>query len=697
VELSIEQQRAIALASARARAAAAQPAQTPAKPTPAQLAKIDAGRRSVARNGAGPDLGAPIAQAATFNLMDEITGGLDALQTGAENLGRRVTGKPVPYSMGDMYQASRDLYRANEEAGRKQLPLGKVLLEEAMGATLTPGAKGAGEFIVRGGSLLDKMRRAATVGAGYGAAYGAGGAKEGERGEAAVDGGLVGGAFGGALPAASAGAGKVMSPVAAVLGDSVLPSVRAILQPTFMDAAAIAGNKGGAMATPGERAAAKVLAKALDRDASQGVELTPGRAPMYGGGENMKALIEVAAKSPGPARQIIKTAVSERRAAVPQEVESDLAQTLGAKGDYFAALDKATKDRAANARDGMKALAGQLVTLDADSISALRSDLAKKALRESATNGLASTDPEVRAAAANLNRLAELALDKPSAQTMTVREAQDISESLLSAADAAYKGGDGARGKALKQLGQAIRLNARTPERGGFADYDAWLKQYGTDSDNRRALELGRETFKATPPEKVQAELEQMGQSALDFYRKGVGEALLDKVRGAGGDIRVMRDLLRDRNFARRVEMAFPEDGSFADFLKAADRRVQEADMNSRLTGGSPTYPLAAAKQDLEGEASPAMDIVGDVVTGNLPGAARKAAASALKALPKRSGSVLADPAANAALGRAAINADELTRLLNLLQAQRAATALQTRLGAKAVTPAVAITSSRGQ
>jgi len=696
VELSIEQQRAIALASARARAAAP-PAQPTQKPAPAQLAKIEAARRSVARNGAGPDLGAPIAQAATFNLMDEITGGLDALQTGAENLGRRVTGKPVPYSMGDMYQASRDVYRANEEAGRKQLPLGKVLLEEAIGATMTPGAKGAGDFIVRGGSTLAKVRRAATVGAGYGAAYGAGGAKEGERGVGAAKGGMTGGVVGGALPVVGAGAGKALSPVAALLGDSVLPSVRAILQPTFMDAAAIAGKKAGAGAAPGEKAAAKVLAKALDRDASQGAKLAPGRAPMYAGGENLKALIEVAAKSPGPARQMIKTAVAERRAAVPQEVESDLAQTLGAKGDYFAALDRATKDRATNAREGMKALAGQLVTLDADSISALRSDLAKGALREAAANGLASTDPELRAASANLNRLAEMALDKPSAQTMTVREAQDISESLLSAADAAYKGGNGARGKALKQLGQAIRLNARTPERGGFADYDAWLKQYGTDSDNRRALELGREAFKATPPEKVQTELEQMGQSALDFYRKGVGEALLDKVRGAGGDIRVMRDLLRDRNFARRVEMAFPEDGSFADFLKAADRRVQEADMNSRLTGGSPTYPLAAAKQDLEGEASPAMDIVGDVVTGNLSGAARKAAASAMKALPKRSAGVLADPAANAALGRAAINPDELTRLLNLLQAQRAATALQTRLGAKAVTPAVAITSSRGQ
>src|SRR5690606_5301087 len=160
-------------------------------------------------------------------------------------------------------------------------------------------------------------------------------------------------------------------------------------------------------------------------------------------------------------------------------------QGLGGRGGYFAELDRLQGARRQAAREGMDEIGGHLVTLDRNSIQALRSDEASSALREAARLSLASPDEAVRNSGADLNRLADQLLDRPSGLTMTVRQAQDVSEALLNAGHNAFATqGGGSRGRALTDLGRAVRDNARTPERGGFAEYDEWLRRYGTDSDN---------------------------------------------------------------------------------------------------------------------------------------------------------------------------------------------------------------------
>ena len=421
--------------------------------------------------------------------------------------------------------------------------------------------------------------------------------------------------------------------------------------------------------------AAKVIERARARDLAAGdmPEVAPGAMPIHQGGENLTAMADVVANSPGPGRAAIRRAVRDYEGRAVDRTKADIARDLGGRNDYFATQDALIDARKTAADEGMSRLQDQLVTLDNDSVLALRSDLAKGAIRERALNALASPDPAVRADGARLMRLADDLLDKPGAQTITVRDAQDISRSLLEGANSAYASGNGGRGGALKELGKAVRTNAATPERGGFQEYGDWLKQFGDDMSREEALQLGRDMFggKANA-EQLRMATADMSDAERLLFQKGAGEALLAKVRGARGDVGALREMLRSEENADRLALAFPDDQAFANFMESAARRVAERDVNSRIMGGSPTDPRMAARADLEAEGFDALGAAGDVFTGNVGGAARKVAGEAMKKLPRRSRGVLQDPEANLALAKALTDPDEMTRVLNALNAARA-------------------------
>jgi len=427
-------------------------------------------------------------------------------------------------------------------------------------------------------------------------------------------------------------------------------------------------------AAPDVRAARAIeRAKARDLAAGDMPPAAPGAMPIHQGGENLTAMADVVANSPGPGRGAIRRAVRDYEARAVDRTKEDIARDLGGRNDYFATQDSLISARKAAADEGMARLQDQLVTLDNDSVLALRSDLAKGAIRERALNALASPDPAIRADGARLMRLADDLLDKPSAQTITIRDAQDISRSLLEGANSAFASGNGGRGGALKDLGKAIRTNAATPERGGFQEYGDWLKQFGDDMSREEALQLGKDVFgNKQNAEQLRAAVDGMSETERALFQKGVGEALLAKVRGTRGDVGALRDMLRSEENADRLALAFPDDQAFANFMESAARRVAERDVNSRLMGGSPTDPRMAARADLEAEGFDAEGAAMDAFTGNLGGAARKVAAEALKRVPRRSRSVLGDPEANLALARALTDPDEMTRVLNTLNASRA-------------------------
>lgn len=665
--------------------------QKAAGPSASAAALADARKRAATT----PGFVRSLTQGIGYNFADDIDASLAAAETAVNSaLGGALFGKK-PYTP---QQARQAVLQAEKEA-------------QAEYARRNPGLSTAGTFA---GALVSPVNKVITPIA-TAARLG--------RFAPAVAGGVAGGIAGfgenqmeGAAPGAIAGtvAGAVLPPVfnagmraaapliqraTAAIPQRVTSAVDSGLNAAARSRAARMGapppppmaapQARAPQPKPGELKAAAALQKAIDRDLEAGVAFRPGANPLYEGGENLAGVYEAAANFPGAARQAIVRAAAQNRAQTAAGVTDDITQILGGKGDFFAYQDRLAKTQRDNAKAGMERLGDQLVTLDEDSILALRSDLARRELVKAADNMRASTDKNVRSQANDLMNVLDQVFDKPSGVTLRVRDAQTISEKLLKAGDASWRTGDGDTAQALTGLGRALRGNARDPNRGGFSEYDDWLKQYGSDADNKAALELGRDISKPSVwPEQVQNTLSEMGPGALIHYQKGVAETLMNRINAANGDIKVMRDILRDQNFASKVRMAFPDDASFSAFLASAERRVQNTERNAAFLQNSASARRAATMMDLEDQPS-AMGNVLDVAMdpGNLP---KKVADATLRKLPMFSPvkGALRDEQANAALARTALDPDEVTRLLNMLQAMRARQASAGRAGARATTAA---------
>lgn len=445
-------------------------------------------------------------------------------------------------------------------------------------------------------------------------------------------------------------------------------------------------------ASPTQRKVAAVVEKRLGDDplaTARGMDRTIP-AYMQGGDDQLADLAEIAAQSPGPARKRLLEARVDYAANAPKRTKADIGQALGGKGDYLDTLDAMIESRKATANRGMAQIEMQPVKLDENSVLALRSDLAKGAIRDRATNALASPDPAIRESGARLRRLADDLLDNPGDVSISLRDAQDISRALQQQAKSAYASGDGGRGEALATLGKAVRSNAADVQRGGVKGYAEWLKQYGDDVSNEEALQLGMDVFKkGNTAAAIRKQLKDASPAEADMFRKGVGEAVLDQVRQKG-DVAALRQLLKNEENAERVSLAFPDDKAFADFMESAAKRVGEQDMNNRVFGGSPTYKRQVARAELEDEGGDLADTFLDVVTLDAKSLSKKAAKAGLKSAPFRRPSIISDPQMNELLGKVLSDPDQLTELLNLMQLSRAQQASRAAVARQAVLPALA-------
>lgn len=421
----------------------------------------------------------------------------------------------------------------------------------------------------------------------------------------------------------------------------------------------------------------KALHKAIAREGTTPAEVIdtlhahPNRPAFHAARESMTPYAKAVARAAGPGRKIIKDAVRAHQAAQHGQITGDIGEALGGRNDYLASLDKALETRRQAANAGMAPIADHPVLLDENSVRALRSDLALPAIKKAALRALADPDPAVAEAGANLNRLHDQLLDNPGAARIRVRDAQDVSKSLLDAADSAYRAGQGGDGRTLKNLGRTIRSNAGDPERGGIREYGDWLKQYGHDSENKEALELGRGA--ATPgvnntAESIARRLSKMSSEASkDYYRKGLGEALIYQVRSARGGIGTMRDLLKSEDFRDKVHIAFPSPEAYDKFMDAAEERVAEQSANGRVLGGSDTAENLDAMRDLEGQGMSNAEkakMVGETIRSPLKSAAAFGAKKLIELIPESEQGLLADPETNALLARALKDPAEMERLL---------------------------------
>ena len=652
---------------------------------PAADALADARKRSANT----PGFVRSLSQGIGFNFADDI----DALSAAAETgIGNLINPKGARYTPAQARAAVLQSERETRAAYGREHPIASNTAG-LVGAIASPVNKVLGPLAF-GGKATGLARFAQTAAAG-GVAGGIAGAGE-EGADGILPGAGAGAVLGGLLPPGMQLAAKAVAPVVRAgvraLPPNVLRASRAGLDAMRPPQRAIPSQAPmpSMVDTPqlgSKLKAAKVLQRAIDRDAAAGVEFKPGMNPMYEGGDNLASVYEVGAQNPGTFRSQVLQAVDQNRASTARGMADDIAKVLGGKGDFFEYQSNLAKTQRETAKQGMDQIGDQLVTLDQDSIQALRSDLARDALKKAAGNLRASVNPAERDQANSLTQIIDQVFDNPAAVTMRVRDAQTVSEKLLKAADTSYRGGDGDTGAALSGLGRAIRQNARTPERGGFQEYDTWLKQYGTDSQNREALELGRKAFSSNVwPEEIARELSDSGPAAILHYQKGVAEDMMNRVAKANGDMQVIRALLKDQNAAAKIRLAFPDDETFAAFVKTAEKRAADTGRNQAFAQNSRTAFRQAAAADMESGSVNPLEQVFDAVTSPIE-TSKKAAKAALKALPLRSRGAITDPAANAALGRTAMDPDELTALLNLLQASRAKDATAQKVGSRLAVP----------
>lgn len=205
-------------------------------------------------------------------------------------------------------------------------------------AAVAPGVRAAlKRFAVRTAAAAPKS---ATTGAAFAAVNAA--AQPGtvaERVNAANDAIIPGAALGVAIPAAiDAGSGAVRHLAAPAV------NVAADTATKFLDPVAAR-----AAVTAPEVRAAQAIQNAIDRDEAAGHVIDPTQPLRHAGGENVAALYDVVAQSPGPGRQLMKQAIDAHAAATSAGIKADIGEALGGKGDYFATQDALSAQRRADA------------------------------------------------------------------------------------------------------------------------------------------------------------------------------------------------------------------------------------------------------------------------------------------------------------------------------------------------------------
>jgi hypothetical protein len=556
----------------------------------------------------------------------------------------------------------------------------------------------------------------------------------------------VGGAFGAVNAAAQPG---TLDERLRAANDAVIPSaIAGVAVPAGIDAASGAvrhtlGPTVGRMAArvaPAVRGvtiassdapevrAAQAIQNAIARDAAAGHVIDPSRPLRLAGGENVAALYDVVAKSPGPGRQLLRDAIDAHGRDTSAAIRSDIGASLGGQGDYFAAQDALAKTRAANAKPDLEAAFAEPIGTAAfdQHLGPIMARLPKGALAAAQNLARMDGEPEVERGLAMLDSFGGHPVDgtpSPGAPAPHVQQAR-AAVRAFTRPNAADPGLEAHAGEPNMPMTENVQADAYTPtlkvmhylkkgidqtlepyrndvtrqlDLSGSPDaqaqgrvrtdlgramrrvspaYDRAMTSWGDDSDGINALKLGRNAF--SPKFDMQSESlarlhAEMSDEAKAQYQKGVGEAIIAKVRQSG-DIRSVRQLLGDTadEFRARVALAFQDPVAFGQFVERMQGRVSDAARDARFRGGSPTYGLAAARADLEDAGTHPLDVAANVVGTHPARLAGKALAATLRALPRGTPrSAIMDPTANAALGRSGSDPDEVTRLLNMLQASR--------------------------
>lgn len=460
--------------------------------------------------------------------------------------------------------ALRDYDRQNNRTARNIGGIAGVAAQIPLGG-------GAGQFIARAPNLAYGAVRGAAVGIPAGAVYGASDAPDGQQIEGARSGALAGGITGGLAPPIARAAGAMTNTLTRPIREGVSDLFQRL----------------GGRAMTGEDRAVRTMMRGVNPDEAA-ARLDEGRR--YGadltaadiGGSNVQGRVRVAATRQTPGREVAQDFAAGRRSEV-QDFAAGLGERVSPLSASPAQLDTALEgyQRSASA-EAFGAVRGDRVTLNRDSIMALRSDEGRAAVRDAARLYASSTDEAERNVAAELNRLADVALDNPAGAEVTVGAA-DLMARYLNRAG----GADANRNRVFGSLGRTIRDDARTQNTG----YDEALTGYAARARLGDAVGTGERFLgRGYTGDFVEA------ASGMDDAQRGIARAAaragIERASEAGGSAPGLLDKLATGRGQQQRSAALLGPEGAADLQQGArvGRRMVDAGNNVNPRAGSNTF-----------------------------------------------------------------------------------------------------------
>lgn len=390
----------------------------------------------------------------------------------------------------------------------------------------------------------------------------------------------------------------------------------------------------------------------------------------------------VVAQGNGPGARHIASAIDAHRLTVPEQMSEAVATAHGARGeDIVASMARQQKERSAAFSDGLKQIGNDTVTLGPDITEPLAADIHKAPLETAAQIALGHTDPGERAFGKALAGV----IDKlhgdtpPGTITLRVSDAQALKRGLAAAADAGFSSiADGAsklKAPTFKNMASAVRDSVAS-QHPRYADL---LKKYGDDSSALDAQKIGyKGLFGNTMADSPAGQAAALGalHGGSDVIQAGHAKGTIEALVMAAnrtGDVSAIRSVLKGRDGRAQLTMAIGKDKADA-LISSLDTLKKHHDANNSIVGNSATFGRAAtAEAEREAEAT-ALGRLADAAAAipHTPaGAAVFAGKAGLKALAKVDRSIIGNPAANEAIGKALGNRAEAERLLALLESKK--------------------------
>jgi len=581
MEMTIEQKRALAMASARARAATEPKAATqqPEAAASESLSPQDGGYL----NGITQQL----RQGASLGFADEV--GAAGAGTGGAIVGALRGQNPID-AFSKSYDRRLGEIRGGEDQFHSDHPVASTVAQIG-GGLATLG--GVGKVVSAAPSIGSAIGRGAATGAGYGAvggfANGRGGV--GNRLGSTAIGAASGAILGAAIPAAGYVVGKGVQAARNMVG----------------------------LQDP-EKQAAMLVAKALERDGvhgpiETGASLTGKPVALADlGGQNVRRLADQTNVQGGPGAEKISRFLDQRQAEQAGRIVGDIKTNLSPSTDTYGLSDSLAaqaRTKAAPLYDKAYGV-GKAVPDEvwSENIGSLMGRPSMKQALGRAYRIAAEEGRDPKTLGFDFNDAGDVIFkDKvPTMQTLDYvkRGLDDVLEGMRNPVTGKLVLDES--GRAINATRSAFREELKTLN----PDYADALQAYAGPTQQRNAVALGRD-FMKLDPEQISAQVGRMSADEQQAFKVGAARALQDKIEKVKGLGDATKHIFNDTRIKGQIKTAFGDEG-YAAFERAMGAERTMADTRAFVGGNSRTA------QRLSDSADTAQQVAEDFLRGGKTG-----------------------------------------------------------------------------